>query len=230
MRVRLGHTPLNFSAPVADAAADTAAADAKAASDKAASDKAATDQAAADKAAGDKAAAEKAAADAAAAKGRAPEGQEPHVPETYTLALPEKSPLTGPDLDRFRGEAKALGLTQVQAQKYVESRNAEVVATIAQLDQDGADLKADPELGGAKWDATLKHTARGLKELFGPDEADAKAFIDRLGLGNNKLLVRALARFGAKFKEDSPVAGAGGGNTEPKTLAERLYGSDKPKA
>lgn len=192
-------------------AADTTKADTTSADTKTADSKAATDTTA--QADGTKAAATTTDDRKATA---------PHVPESYALTLPEKSPLTGADLDRYRGEVKALGLTQEQAQKYVEAQNTALVAAIAQLDQEGADLKADPELGGTKYETTLKHAARGIKELFGEQEAEAKAFIDRLGLGNNKLLVRALSRFGAKFKEDGPTT-PGGQSTPQKTIAQTLY-------
>jgi hypothetical protein len=155
----------------------------------------------------------------------APEGQEPQVPEAYLLTLPEKSPLTGADLDRYRAEAKALGLTQVQAQKYVETQNTATVDAIKQLQKEHEDLKADPELGGAKLDQSLAHAKRGIVELFGPDAEKAKALIDNLGLGNNLVLVRAFARFGAKFKEDGAVPPSNPNTITQKTLAERLAGS-----
>jgi hypothetical protein len=160
----------------------------------------------------------------------APEGQEPHAPESYVLTLPEKSPLTGIDLDRFKVDAKALGLTNAQAQKYVESQHALVTEAIAQSDRELATLKADPVFGGTKFDATVKQADRGLRELGGAQYDALKTLLVDRGLGNHPVLVKALAAFGQKFKEDSPIASLSGGTPEPKTVAERLYGPDKPKA
>lgn len=153
-----------------------------------------------------------------------PEGHEPQVPETYTLTLPEKSPLTGIDLDRFKTEAKALGLTNAQAQKYVETQHTLVAQVIAQADKDLADLKADPVFGGAKFEATVQQANRGLRELAGDQYDVVKSLLIERGLGSNPALVKALAAFGAKFKEDGHVQANGAPTPPKKSPMERLAG------
>jgi hypothetical protein len=203
----------------------------------AASDKADTDKAAADKVAADKAAADTAAATAAAA-GKTPEqlaaekkpaadtetarkaADQAKAPEKYELTLPENGRLEASDLEVVAAEAKALGLTQAQAQQLVTTR---ATALTALSDQFLTDLKADPELGGAHFDTTVKHALAGRDWLFPPGSEEAAlvtAWFEKTGLGNHKAFVRALARVGKARAEDRPVSGAGlvsGGERKPTT-------------
>ena len=128
------------------------------------------------------------------------------------------------------GEAKALGLTPVQAQQLFDSRNAATVALAANLE---AEAKKDPEIGGAQWDKTKTDAVAGLRHLF-KDESElalVTGWFDRTGLGNHKLFLRAMARIGRSIGEDRPNSG-GGTNTDTtlKPTEEVLFKSSyKPK-
>jgi hypothetical protein len=224
----------------ADAAADKGASDA--ATDTTAADKVVIDAAAADTAAADKAAADKAAADAANA-GKTPEqlaaekatadadlarkaADAAKAPETYDLKLPDKSVhLTDADLAIVAAEAKAMGLTNDQAQALVNARETQLSQLGAQF---LADAKADPVIGGEKFETTVKHAIAGRDWLF-PQEADrdfVKAFFDRSGFGNHKVLLRALARIGRITSEDAPRQGASAARgDERKPTADVLFPS-----
>ena len=193
--------------------ADTTSTDTKTADTKAADSKTVTDTTA------------KAADTAADTTPADRKATEPHVPESYALTLPEKSPLTGEDLDRFRTEAKTLGLTNAQAQKYVEHQNALVTSAIQQLEREHTELKADPDIGGAHFEQTVKSVRRGMQEFFGADFQAAEQFFAESGFGNKKLLVKAFAKFGAQFKEDGAVAPGSSTTPTKKSPAEVLYGT-----
>jgi hypothetical protein len=150
------------------------------------------------------------------------------VPEEYDLTLPEGSPFAEADLVGFAAEAKAMGLTNDAAQAMVKAR-AEQIAQAA--DRYLTELKADPDMGGDKLEATVAIAAKGRDVLFPPgsEEADLiNDWFERTGLGNHKLLVRAFARLGRMVAEDgvkTPGKGADGGKPK-KSAAEVLYGSE----
>lgn len=220
---------------------EQAAADAaKPASDQAATDKAAADKAAADKTAADAAAAaakqagktpEQIAADTAAATELARTAAEKaKAPETYELKLPDASKhLTDADLAIIGAEAKALGLTNDQAQALVQARHDQLSTVGAAF---LADAKADPEIGGAHFDQTVKHAIAGRDWLFppGPESELIKSWFDRTGLGNHKAFLRAMARIGKARAEDTNVAGGSAASTKEKSAEERMYPSMFPAA
>jgi hypothetical protein len=150
---------------------------------------------------------------------------ESKVPEKYALKFPEKGPLSAADQGQYAERAKALGLTQEQAQKLVD---AEVAGITANTTRFLSELKADPEIGGDKLEANVQFALKGRDLLFPPESAGAKvinAWFDRTGVGNHPELVRAFARLGRMLAEDTIHAGAGGGggHKEPKSAAQTLY-------
>lgn len=225
------------------AAADAAAA--KAASDQAASDaaKAATEKAAADKAASDKAAADAAAA-AAANAGKTPEqlaaektaadaetarkaAEQAKAPDKYVLTLPETTTLTADMLPLIEAEAKAMGLTQDQAQNLVKARSDTVAAMSATY---LTDAKADPEIGGAKWDATVANALKGVDYLFPKDSPEGQIVRDwfnATGLGNHKVFLRAMARIGVAQREDTPAIRTNHNTTERLDAKDVLFPKSK---
>ena len=123
------------------------------------------------------------------------------------------------------GEAKRLGLTNEQAQGLVQLRHELVSKAVAKLAQDHADVKADPDLGGAHYDTTLKHVQVAMAWMFGSDQAAAGAFFDQFGLSNNKVLVRGLAKLGKGLGDDTLVTPGRDNAPGKKAPAEVLYGT-----
>lgn len=127
--------------------------------------------------------------------------------DATTLTRPDGSPLADDEREGIAAQAKTLGLSTQQAQQLIAIRATELQAT---RDQFLADLKADPELGGANFEATQVLARRGMDFFFPPGTAEAddfRAYLDASGLGNLTPLVRAFVRAGRARTEDTPVAG-----------------------
>jgi len=125
---------------------------------------------------------------------------------TYALTLPEGSPLDPTYLETLKTQAKTLGLTEQQFPEFVRLRGEEVKAALDADAQGLEEIKADPLLGGANYERTVRHAEAGLRWMFGADEPGAREFFQRFGLANNKVLVRGLARIGRVIAEDTAVA------------------------
>lgn len=188
-----------------------------------AAEKATADAAA--KATADAAAAAKATADAEAARKAADLAKPPDV---YALTVPQNSPFDTNDLAVFAATAKTLALSNDAAQSLVNAR-AQEVRTITE--QYLADVRADPELGGARFETSITHARAGIEAIFGkkgtPAGDLARELFDKTGLGNHKELIRRFAHFGRGLAEDKPITpGRETGRNAGKTAAEILYGSN----
>lgn len=181
-----------------------------------AAEKAATEKAAADKAVADKAAAEKAAAEA--------------VPERYDLNLPEGSLLQTADVDRVKAEAKTLGLTQAEAQEYLDTQSKAVStyheAQVKQVDEIhrswAKEAEADKEIGG---DALKVNVEMGKRVIdrFDPT-GKFKRILNASGLGNHVDTIRIFSAIGKAMTEDQLVH-QGTHTTKPKSMEETFYPS-----
>lgn len=123
-------------------------------------------------------------------------------PEKYELKLSESTPFTSDDLDLFAAKAKALGLTQEQAQAMVASDEQAVSETALRYYEQ---LTADTELGGQHLQASVDLARRGRDVLFPKDTPGRElisGWLERTGLGNHPELVRAFARLGKMVAED----------------------------
>jgi hypothetical protein len=89
------------------------------------------------------------------------------------------------------------------------TRHDWIVGETQRQAQELADLKADPTLGGAQYDTTIKHVTDGLQWAFGDDAVVVRKLFDTYGLGNSKVLVRGLAKIGRALQEDHPNVGGG---------------------
>jgi chemotaxis protein histidine kinase CheA len=159
-------------------------------------------------------------------------GEKPEAakaPESYDLKLADDSPLDQADVDAVAETAKQLGLTQKQAETLLE-RQAEAVSAYQQRQvaahQEQTvkwvdDVRADPEIGGDKFDASVNH-ARAALDAFGTPEF--KQALNDSGFGNHPMLVKFCARVGAAIGEDKIVNPNRAGGGPPKSRAEILYG------
>lgn len=152
----------------------------------------------------------------AAAPQQAPEGDKPAapaIPEKYEFkGLPEGYTLDEAQIGEWSGVFKELGLSQEQAQKLVEmdakrftaanSPEAQQAAALAQRNQQvsqwEASLKQDPDLGGAKFDATVE-TAQKAMASFGSPQL--KEMLAESGLGSHPEVVRFFAKVGKELSE-----------------------------
>lgn len=163
----------------------------------------------------------------------------PPVPTDYTLALPENSPLTKEDLDARAKSAKERGLTKDQAEAELKTENDVAVRTMARFqEKQTADtkaaqtlwvetIKADPELGGDRYNQTVVEASRAFKATASPE---LQKIIRDSGLGNHPEYVRQMAKFGRMMGEDTMIAGRSGGVAVQKTTAQKMYGATTPGA
>lgn len=163
------------------------------------------------------------------------------APDKYdTEALTELMP-DGVEFDTEGFEAvaptlKELNLTQDQAGKLMGAYAEKIVPMIEQrtadqFDKAGAemranlarDLKADPEVGGAKYDESVAMAAKAIAHSI-PDEgqrSEFSKFMDESGLGNHPLLMRIVSGYGRMLSESStPI---GGSSKKERTAAEVFY-------
>lgn len=150
-------------------------------------------------------------------------------PGPVELKLPDGLELDSKLVDGFKATATELGLDSAKAQKvfdqFVGFQQAQSkAADEAFTKQDAAwtaQLKADPELGGEKWDATRADIGRAAKHFkAGP----ALKLLEAAGLGNQPELVRFVAAVGRALREDS-IAGSNsaGGAGERKPFEDVAY-------
>lgn len=158
------------------------------------------------------------------------------VPEDgkYSFTMPEGVEMDQALADALMPEFKELGLTQKQAQglvaKYVEAQQAKVEKQgetwSAQVTKWADDAKADKEIGGDKWDATVAASQRAIKQFGTPE---LREYLNASGGGNHPEVIRFVAKVGAMIKEDSPAGSGSEGTGKPADPAHLLFPSDAPK-
>jgi hypothetical protein len=153
----------------------------------------------------------------------------PEEPKPLELKFEEGLKLDEQFLGSYKDAAGKLKLSQEQAQGIANAYASHVKA------QNAADAKAfeetkagwskaiaaDPELGGAKAEATKKDLARGIAILGGEEVAK---LLKATGLEGHPAVVRAFARAGRAIREDS-ISGTGSG---PKSSAEAALAARYP--
>lgn len=167
-----------------------------------------------------------------------PQVEAPVVPEAYELTAPE-----GMDLDAdLVAEAapifKEMGLSNEAANKLMPMAGKLVEKTVSRLQEqmidaqnvqrkawlDGA--KGAEDIGGAKWDATLRAAARGLDALGYKEGSEFRAFLNETGIGNHPDMIRIAARLGQLVGEDGDFVRADAGAEVKVPLEKRLYPND----
>ncbi|CAI1975857.1 peptidase [Serratia proteamaculans] len=202
---------------------------APAATDAPAGDAASPDATSVDKSAGEeKPATEKTADELAAEKAeketpdKLKKDDKPAAPEKYEFAAPEGQELDANALSVFEPIAKELGLTQEQAQKlvdiYPQIQQQQAEAWSKQIADWGEQVKADKEIGGDKFNASVGAAQRALDQFGNPE---LREYLQASGLGNHPALVRFCAKVGKSMAEDSFVMPNNGGQ---RSAADILYG------
>jgi hypothetical protein len=108
---------------------------------------------------------------------------------------------------------KGLEAAQAVFQQSLEQQHAE------QIKAWEAAARADPEMGGAKFDATLADAQTALGR-FGDD--DLRAVLSSTGIGSHPAVIRLFARINKEISEGGHVAG-GQTPAAPKSVAESWY-------
>lgn len=158
------------------------------------------------------------------------------VPEDgkYDLKMPDGVELDAELAEALGPDFKDLGLTNAQAQKLVDKyisiqqeRAGKQSETWAKTISGWADdAKKDAEMGGDKWDGTVKAAQLAVNRLGTPALRD---YLNASGGGNHPELIRFMAKAGAMISEDNPASGGAGGSSKPAEAAYTLFPSDAPK-
>jgi hypothetical protein len=145
------------------------------------------------------------------------------APEKYEFVAPEGTTLDEGVVTAFSEVSKDIGLSQEAAQKVIDKLAPTLAARSAEATvQVKADLlaaaKADPEIGGDKFDSSVADAKVVIEACFKPE---FKKFLDESGLGNHPEMIRGLAKASAAFKQDGHIPG-GKKPTEDKS-AQSFY-------
>lgn len=153
---------------------------------------------------------------------KAEKEKKPAAPEKYEFSAPEGQELDANALSVFEPIAKELGLSQEQAQKlvdiYPQIQQQQAEAWSKQVADWGEQVKADKEIGGDKFNASVGAAQRALDQ-FGNTEL--REYLNASGLGNHPALVRFCAKVGKAMAEDTFVVPNQGGQ---RSAADILYG------
>jgi len=158
------------------------------------------------------------------------------VPEDgkYVLTMPEGIEVDQDLVDALGPEFKDMKLTTAQAQrladKFIEIQQGRATKqgeTWANRVSGWADeAKADKDIGGDKWDATVSAATRAVNTFGSPGLKD---YLNASGGGNHKEVIAFMAKVGAMIKEDAPPSGGSEGNGKPVEAAHTLFPNDAPK-
>jgi hypothetical protein len=129
---------------------------------------------------------------------------------------------------------KAARLPQEQAQKFIDLAVSREQAAAQKGVQAFVDLqnkwvsevKADPDIGGERLEASLASAARAIDRLAVPGLREA---LNLTGAGNHPAVVKAFVRLGEMIQEDRFRPGRDTPTEPPRTAAERVYGPGGPK-
>jgi len=157
--------------------------------------------------------------------------------EYAEFTIPEGTTLDEQTATEFKGLAKELDLTQEQAQKLLDFGGGKLRAQIeapyklwAETQAKWqAEVKADPEIGGTKFEQSIKDAAQvfvpGDSNPFVKDEAEAKSLRDALnmtGAGNNPAIVKLFVKMGTLLNEPGSLRG-GPVKDSADTLLAKMY-------
>jgi len=160
----------------------------------------------------------------------------------YEFTLPEGVKLEDKALEEFKS---VLGEHRAQpelAQKLLDRHIAEVNRIHEQTQQRQHDVwettqtqwrdqvKADPEIGGSRFETTIT-TCAGLVRNYGGSQqeiAELTQALNYTGAGNNPAIIKWIARIGAALKEGRPAPSAP--PAQPQTRAQRRYNASGANA
>lgn len=157
------------------------------------------------------------------------------IPEAIVyepFALPEGMTVEPEALEQAQALFAESRLPQKQAQRFIDlalAREKAAVERGAKAFHDlqakwVAEIKADPEIGGARLGAAVASASRVLDHLAIPGLREA---LNMTGAGNHPAVVKAFVRIGRLLAEDR--FGPGREGDPPRSPAEVIYGSQPLK-
>lgn len=154
-------------------------------------------------------------------------------PASYEVELPEGVTRDDPFVTEFLKGAADKGLDNATVKDLVkqvgpllkDQLEAPFRAWQDMNNQWVAEVKADPQIGGAKLATSIQTIHAGIAAAL-PDAAQAKAVHEALrttGAGNNLAIIRLLHAMSARLTEKPVVQGDGPVAPQQRSMAERLY-------
>lgn len=157
-----------------------------------------------------------------------PEPAKADIPEKYELKLPDGAKLDAKHPEAIAAFAKANGLSQKAAQALLERDANYSKAQVEKIDADYktfmADLakqaKADPEIGGANFDANVNKSARVIARF--DTNGQVQKVLDESGYGSHPEIIRFFTKVFAAMKEDDLVIPSAQPGPK-KSMEEKFY-------
>ena len=168
-----------------------------------------------------------------------PEAPPAHViPEAYELTAPEGLTIDADLLAEATPIFKEAGLSNDQAQAILPAAKSLMEktqqSTLQSLIDSGNQqrkawldaAKADEQIGGNKWDASLGNAAKALDALGHPEGSEFRTALNETGFGNHPEMIRIFARLGEMVGEDGDFVRADAGAPVNVPAYKRLYPND----
>lgn len=159
------------------------------------------------------------------------------VPEAYELTTPEGfEKLDDTAVAEATPVFKELNLSNEQANKLVpvaasfakriiDQRDQQMLADIATTRKDWLEAaKADPEVGGTNWDASLASAAAAMDRLGFTKGSPLRNYLNESGAGNHVELIRFMSKVGKAIGEDNDFVRGDQSASVKKTDEELFYG------
>ncbi len=162
-----------------------------------------------------------------------PEEPAPFDPKDYKIELPEGIEQDDELLSAFLDGAAKGRMDNESVQAVVSALAPKLAERIAEPlnawrtlnDQWVQQTREHPEIGGAKWDATLNTVRAGIGLVMSPEEVKAvQDAMDMTGAGNNPHVVLLLHRLASRLTEQGAVTGGAPADAHARALAA-LYPS-----
>ena len=158
----------------------------------------------------------------------APEAPAPEVPTYGEFKLPDGASIDGEQLEHATALFKEAGLPHEQAQKFIDLALSREQAAATRGVQAFVDLqtkwvseiKADPEIGGTRFEASMASASRAIDRLGVPGLKEA---LNLTGAGNNPAIVKAFVRLGQMVSEDRFMPGRNSAPAASRSPAETIY-------
>ncbi|MBJ2267810.1 hypothetical protein JFT60_10560 [Pseudomonas sp. MF6772] len=157
---------------------------------------------------------------------------ETSAPEAYEdFTLPEGMEMDADVLGEFKSLAKELNIPQAKAQQLIDfqtklaSKQAEQYQeAVTKQSQDwAAEIKNDPEIGGANYD---KSVASAIKVIQSFGDPALTELLNQSGLGNHPALFKFCHRISSAISEDKFVLPGSQSSTGRKSNEDVFYGSN----
>jgi hypothetical protein len=157
------------------------------------------------------------------------EGVAPEPLAYEAFRLPDGVQLDGKAMEDATALFKDARLPQEQAQKFIDLALAREQAAAQKGVQAFLDLqakwsgeiKADPDIGGTRLEASLASAARAIDRLAVPGLRDA---LNLTGAGNHPAIVKAFVRLGQMLAEDRFQPGRDAAPAPRRSPADVIYG------